>query len=142
MREALALLIPACAVGALIPSLSVCLGPPSRVSAAALALCLGIGFSSLTTTGLIVLGIAPGTGRFVLADAVIWAIVGLAGWWIRRRGLLEAPEITRRPAAARTLNRVDWIVRAAFGATAALALAAVAVRTQRPLRPTRLRITK
>lgn len=125
MREALALLLPACAIGALVPALHRCLGRPSRVSAVALALCLGIGLSSITTTALIALGVAPNSGGFVLADAMIWVAVGATGWWARRRGFLAVPEPCRRPAVVEVPGRGDWIVRAAFGATAAVALAAV-----------------
>jgi hypothetical protein len=51
--------------------------------------------------------------------------VGATGWWARRRGFLAVPEPYRRPAVVGGPGRVDWIVRAAFGATAAVALAAV-----------------
>jgi hypothetical protein len=125
IREALALIIPACAIGALVPSLRLCLGRPSRVSAIALALCLGIGFSSVTTTALIVMGVAPQSGRFILVDAMIWGIVGVTGWWVRRGRFLAGPPMSGGPVVGTAPSPVDWIVRVAFGATAAVALAAV-----------------
>ncbi len=85
MREAMALLIPACAIGLfLLPRRTTALGQPAvtgrrraAVSSVTLALCLGIGFSSLVSTALIVIGIAPTTSRFVLVDVAIWAIVAV-----------------------------------------------------------------
>jgi hypothetical protein len=109
------------------------------ISVAALVLCLGIGFSSLTSTALIVNGIAPTTGSFVLADVAIWASVCALGWWMRRndavmskRLLPEANDESRERAPApspdkspESRHRLDWIVCAAFGMTAMVALASV-----------------
>jgi hypothetical protein len=145
MREALALLIPAGAIGVWVfPAL------PSRAAsalAASLALCLGIGFSSLTSTVLVVLGVAPATSGFVLADAAIWVSVAALGWWMRRERVRSEPLLSgssarspepriqsREPetrnldpgAGSRKRNdRSDWILRAAFAVTATIALASV-----------------
>jgi len=125
MREAVALLIPGCAIGVLMPPLAVGNGRPSRVSAAALAMCLGIGCSSVTTAALMFVGIAPHGRGFILADAAIWASVAAIGWW-RHRGKLGLPGTSPLPVlGVNPLNRVDWIVRAVFGATAIMALATV-----------------
>lgn len=123
IREAIALLVPACAIVLLAPSLrSIC--GRSGASTAALALCLGIGLSSVTTTGLIAAGMTPREGIFVATDAAIWAIAGTTGWWLgwkRDRSVSN----THPPVRARSLNRLDWIVRAVFGAVVAIALGVV-----------------
>jgi hypothetical protein len=81
--------------------------------------------SSVTTTGLIAVGMTPREGIFVATDAVIWAILGATGWWLWRRNGWSVSN-THPPARARSLNRLDWIVRAVFGVVAAIALAVLA----------------
>ena len=87
MREAISVLIPACAIGiclypAGLPSTGLRPGKTRRcvVFSLALAFCLGIGFSSVVSTALIVIGVAPSSRAFVLADMAIWAIVAALGW--------------------------------------------------------------
>src|SRR5262245_58642373 len=84
MRELLALLIPACALGIFIVPRPLRVSR-SSVAAAAFAVCLGIGFSSLTSTSLIAVGIGPAMRQFVVADLAMWAGVFTLGLWIRRR---------------------------------------------------------
>ena len=123
IREAIALLVPASAIVLLAPSLRSACGR-SRAAATALALCLGIGVSSVTTTALIASGLTPRDGLFVVTDVVIWAIAGTTGWWLWRRNARSVPN-THPPVRARSLNSLDWIVRAVFGAVAAIALGVV-----------------
>lgn len=127
IREAIALLVPACAIWAILPPFSFGLSQPARLAAFALAVCLGIGFSSITTVGFILAGIGPGSSGFVASDALMWTIVGVVGWYFRRTGVLAAPTGVRTPTASvAARGPIDWIVRLAFGATTLVALAAVA----------------
>ena len=121
MRETLALLIPACAIsGFLLPRRI--RWERAAISAAALSLCLGIGFSSVVSTALIVMGIAPTTAGFVAADIVVWASVAGVAWWMRRAARQQEPSRDRfRPASES--GRIDWILRGVFGVTALMALA-------------------
>jgi hypothetical protein len=144
MREALALLIPACAIGIfLVPRRAG--WRRSTILAATLSLCLGIGFSSFVSTALIVGGIAPTATSFVVTDVAIWTAIGVLGWWLKEHGTqspepraqspeppVESPEPTVESAEPKAKNRAphdhfDWIVRAAFGVTATVALVAVIV---------------
>jgi len=140
MREVLALLIPAAAIGVFL------LPRPARwgralVSAATLSICLGIGFSSLTSLALIVVGIAPTMRSFLVADIAIWASVAVLGWWATERRTqsrepsaesrepqAESPEPSVEPKAQspapKAESPVDWIVPAVFGVAAMIALAA------------------
>ena len=111
------------------------------VSGIALALCLGIGLSSLTSIALVAIGISPATRSFVLTDIAIWVSVAAVGWWTRRRWSAQVRARSResraeslepkaeipepRPDSREPSNLLDWIVRAAFGVTALAALAAV-----------------
>ena len=122
MREAISILIPACAIGiclypAGLPSTGLRPGKTRRyvVFSLALAFCLGIGFSSVVSTTLIVIGVAPSSRAFVLTDMSIWAIVAALGWYTRR-----APE---RPES-RDQSRETWLLPAAFGVIAIVALVA------------------
>jgi hypothetical protein len=169
MREALALLIPACAIGfflfpvlpapagltrlrqrrvAVRPDETVSADARHAVSAIALAICLGIGFSSVTSAAFVAIGIAPASGGFVLADVAIWGSVAALGWWTRRRWsrpVRARSRLTATEPGTRGLNtgelwskrpepgagnpashdRIDWILRAAFGVTATIALVSV-----------------
>jgi hypothetical protein len=131
MLEALALLIPACAIGIFLVPRPVRRGP-STIGAATLAFCLGIGFSSLVSTALIVGGIAPTTTSFVVADVAIWAAVGVLGWWLRTclrepRAQSREPGVESREPRAQSREPNVWIVRAAFAVTAIVALVSVVV---------------
>ena len=132
MREILALLIPACAIGILMLPRPLRYGR-SLIAAVTLAFCLGIGFSSLTSTALIiVLGISPATRGFVLADIAIWTSVGVLGWWVRRAKLrAQSPQLIAESLQPRaeSLEPGDWLLRAAFGIAAMAALAAVVMIT-------------
>ena len=124
MRETLALLIPSCAMAAAVPSLVSCVGGHSRAAAAALALCLGIGFSSVTTIALLVSGIAIHSSAFVVIDAAIWTLVGGAGLWINRGVRVNDTHLL---SAGDNANRVGWIVRAVVVLAGIMALMTTAV---------------
>ena len=129
MREALALLVPACAVGFFILPRPLRMGR-ATLCAATLALCLGIGFSSLTATALVVIGMAPATAGFVLIDVAIWGGIGVLGWSIRRR--MAAKSVMPEPAGPRIENaassdRFDWVLRAVFAIAAIVAFVSVVV---------------
>jgi hypothetical protein len=127
MREALSLLIPACAIGVFVLPRS---GGWARSSvfAATLSLCLGIGFSSVIATALIVGGVAPAGPGFVLADLTIWIIVAAIGWRMREPKT-RTPE--REAESLEPVDRLDWIVRAAFGVAATIALISAIVSSHR-----------
>jgi hypothetical protein len=118
MREVLALLIPAGAIGVFMLPFPLRRGR-SFVSAVTLSICLGIGFSSIVSIALIALGVAAGTDRFALIDAAIWASVAALGWWVRGR-MAPAADF-QLPTSARS-EPWDWFLRVAFGATAMIAL--------------------
>ena len=123
MREAISVLIPACAIG-------ICLYPSARrhvVFSLALALCLGIGFSSVVSTGLIVIGIAPTSRAFVLADVAVWVVVGALAWLTRRAA--ESPEQKAQSPEPRVESR-EWLLPAAFGVIAIVALVATIAAAQ------------
>jgi hypothetical protein len=103
MREAIALLIPACAIGMFLY--------PRRASIA-LAFCLGIGFSSVVSTALIAIGVAPTSRVFVLTDIAVWAIVAAFGWRTRPRAQSPGP-------------RADWIFAGMFAVVSGIAFVAV-----------------
>jgi hypothetical protein len=87
----------------------------SRLTAAAIACCLGIGFSSVTTFAAVSLGMFPG-GLFVAADAVLWVGIGALAW---RLGRPSGPGTAPEPADVPALTAIDWLARAAFVVVAA-----------------------
>jgi hypothetical protein len=130
MREAIAVLIPACAIGVfLYPRSAGLTSARAAVASFSLALCLGIGFSSVVSTGLIVSGVAPSSRAFVLADMALWAIVAAVGWYTGRAS--QRPESraqSRAPKAQPPAPRVEiraWLLPAAFGVIAIIALTSV-----------------
>src|SRR5262245_48321699 len=114
MREAIALLIPACAIGVFLYRSVGSSSARAVVASIALALCLGIGFSSVVSTALVALGIAPTSRAFVLADIAVWVIVGVIGWSTKQAA--QSPE----PKAQ---SRETWLLPAAFGVIAIVAAA-------------------
>jgi hypothetical protein len=131
MLEILALLIPACAIAILMLPRPL-RGGRSLIAVVTLAFCLGIGFSSVTSTALIVGGLAPTTGTFVLADVAIWIGVSVVGWWARRSGRelrAESPALRAESPEPRAQSPIDSILRAAFGIAALIALASVVMIT-------------
>jgi hypothetical protein len=128
MRETVALLIPAFALGIFIVPRPFRLSR-SSVAACAFALCLGIGFSSLTTMAFIEAGFGPATWSFVQLDVGVWACVLALGCWIRRGERAGAARPSGRggtTAKGKTgrATFIDWILRAGFAATAVAALGA------------------
>ena len=114
MREALAVLIPACAIGVFLYPRSA-----SRVFSLALALCLGMGFSSVVSLALIVIGVAPTSRAFVLIDFAVWVIVAAFGWL----NASSTPNF-QRPTPKRPQSW-DWLAPTAFGVIAIVALISV-----------------
>ena len=127
MREALALIIPACAIGFFVLPRPLRKGRAS-LFAATLALGLGIGFSSIISTALIVSGVDPATAGFVLIDAAIWGSIAALGWAVRRRMAAKSavpyPGELRIEAAASS-DRLDWVLRAVFAVAAMVAFVSV-----------------
>jgi len=101
MREALAVLLPACAVAVfLLPDR---LRWRSSLAAAAIALGLGLGFSSLLSTALIAGGIAATSIGFVAIDAALWVSVAAVGWWLRlRKPVTTLPSLAGAQARGET----------------------------------------
>jgi len=117
MREAIAVLIPACAIGVFLYRSTGRMSTRAAVASLALALCLGIGFSSVVSTALIVLGIAPTSRVFVLTDVAIWVIVAALGWRIHRVSTPNSQLPTPKPQTR------NWLFPSAFGVIAVVALA-------------------
>ena len=123
MREALAVLLPACAVAVLL--LPRRLRWSSSLAAAAIAIGLGLGFSSLVSTALIAAGIAATSIGFVAIDAAIWVSVAALGWWLRTRKESTPAQFPTPHAQGSERNTerttseadlTDWVLRIAFGA--------------------------
>ena len=127
MRELLALLIPVCAIGVFLYRSAGWTSARAAIASLALALCLGIGFSSIVSTGLIVIGIAPTSWAFVLADVALWVIVGALGLFTRR--VAESPEPKAQGPESRVESR-EWLLPAAFGVVAIVALVATIAAAQ------------
>jgi len=124
MRELLALLIPACAIGVFLYRSAGLTSARATVASLALAFCLGIGFSSIVSTALIVIGVAPTSRAFVLVDLVLWAIVAVLGWL----NTSSTPNFQLPSSNLSTPKRpqsLDWLAPTAFGLTAIVALISV-----------------
>ena len=79
MRALVALLIPACAIGVFLYRSAGWRSARAAVAFLALALSLGIGFSSVVSLALILIGVEPASRTFVLSDFAVWAIVAALG---------------------------------------------------------------
>ena len=91
-----------------------CFGPcacarpaDSRLITAAVASCLGIGLSSVTTFLAVSLGMFPGR-VFVAADAVLWLAVGRPGLALGRHQVSGAVPEPARTRPAPTADRTGW----------------------------------
>jgi hypothetical protein len=119
------LLFPVAAVWVLLLALRLRQAGDSRLVTFAIALCCALGLSSALTFCWAVLGFPIGP-RFVGVDVLVWAAVGQVSWRVLRRANSPAAvgAAPRRPdAAAPRLTAADWLVRAAFVTTAAIAVA-------------------
>ena len=99
----------------------------SRAVLIALAVCGGLGLSALSSFWLIVNGMGMGSG-FVLADAMLWMVVGGVAWWSRRRRLRaghQAPPRVAASAEALPLTTMDWLVRGVFILIALMAVGTI-----------------
>jgi hypothetical protein len=125
MRELLALLIPACAIGVFLYRSAGVTSARAAVASLALALCLGIGFSSVVSTALIVIGVAPTSRAFVLVDLVVWAIVAALGWWTNNASTPNFQLPTPKLPTPKRPQLWDWLALTAFGLIAIVALTSV-----------------
>ena len=99
---------------------------------AAVSVLIGLGLSSVTTFWCALLGVTLG-GRFAVVDALAWTAIAVAASLVvvgaasRRPGVVA--DASRRPRAGRRLAPADWLVRAAFAAVAAVAVATIVAHT-------------
>lgn len=99
----------------------------SRTVLIALAVCGGLGLSALSSFWLIANGTGMGPG-FVLADAILWTVVGSVAWWASRRRLGAGHQAPPRVAAspeALPLTTTDWLVRGLFILIALMAVGTI-----------------
>ena len=100
----------------------------SRTVLVALAVCSGLGLSTLSSFWLVANGTGMGLG-FVLTDATLWVVVGGIAWTAQRRRLAGTGHKTVSvPAsdAALALTTTDWLVRGLFALIAMMAIATIA----------------
>ena len=89
-----ALLLPVMAAWWVLRALRLRPATDSRLTTAAIASCLGIGLSSVTTFLAVSLGMFP-SQVFVAADAILWlAVAGLA-WRVGRHQVTRSPSPSR-----------------------------------------------
>ena len=126
MGAVVGLLLPAVAVWLWILALQLHRAIGSSVITAAVAVCAGLGLSSVSTMWLVALGVVVGP-RFVVVDALLWTAIGTVAWWRLRGHGLAREWRAGAPASAspRRLTTTDWLVRALFGATAVVAAVTV-----------------
>jgi hypothetical protein len=128
------LLLPVAAVWVGIVALRLHVGVRSRAVVAAVAVCVGLGLSSLTTTWLLALGMVIGRS-FVVVDAMLWTAVGVMAWWHHRRptpasAVRAAATVTGSP---RRVTTSGWLARGAFVVVVVMAMVSVvAVYTAAP----------
>ena len=122
------LLLPVAAVWLAIVAMRLHVGIRSRAVLTAVAVCLGLGLSSVTTTWLLALGMVIGRS-FVVVDALLWAFVGAIAWWHLRRLPLavEGRAAAVAAEAPHRLTTADWLVRALFAVVAVMAVVSVIV---------------
>ena len=127
-------LLPVVAVWFAIVALRLHVGIRSRAVVTAVAVCVGLGLSSLTTTWLLALGMVIGRS-FVVVDSILWTCIGAVSWWhLRRRPVgAEGKGGATVVLSPRRLTPVDWLVRGLFGIVAVMAVVSVvAVYTTAP----------
>ena len=119
MGAVVGLLLPAVAVWLWILALQLHRAIGSRTVSVAVAVCAGLGLSSVSTMWLVALGVVIGP-RFVAADALLWTAIGAAAWWRLGRHGLAREWRAGVPALAspRRLTPTDLLVRALFGVIA------------------------
>ena len=100
----------------------------SRAVIAAVAVCAGLGLSSLTTTWLLVLGMVIGRA-FVVVDTLLWIVIGGGALWYLRRlpHAVEGRVVAIAATSPRRFTTVDWLVRGLFAVIAATAIVAAVV---------------
>ena len=124
MGAVVGLLLPAVAVWLWILALQLHRAVGSRAVIVAVAVCAGLGLSSVSTMWLVALGVVIGP-RFVAADALLWIAIGAVAWWRLRRHGLACEWRAGGPASGsvRRLTTTDWLVRVLFGVVAVVAAA-------------------
>ena len=123
MFAVIGLLLPVAAVWLALMATRLRTTGDSHAVTAALAVCLGIAASSITTFCFVHLG---GTiaNPFVAADALLWLAVAAASWWHM------GPRPDFRVPEKRALSATEWAVRIVFVLTASIALAGIAAEYQ------------
>jgi hypothetical protein len=91
----------------------------SRLTTGAVACCLGVGLSSLTTFLAVLLGLFPGA-VFVAGDALLWLTAGAVAWRANRGKDATRADVETPPSP---LSLPDWLARAAFVVVATAAFA-------------------
>ena len=116
-------LFPVAAVWLAMVALRLHVGIRSRAVIAAIAVCAGLGLSSLTTTWLLALGMVIGR-VFVVVDALLWTSLGALAWWHLRRlpPAVERQSVGMPAELPRGLTTTDWLVRGLFGVVVAFAV--------------------
>ena len=122
MGAVVGLLLPAVTVWLWILALQLHRAIGSRAITVAVAVCAGLGLSSVSTMWLVALGVVIGP-RFVAADALLWTAIGAVAWWRLGRHGLAREWRAEAPASGspRRLTTTDWLVRALFGVIAVVA---------------------
>lgn len=118
------LLLPVGAVWLLMLALRLRKAGDSTLLTLALALCCGLGLSSVVTFWWTVLG-APLGSRFVGVDVLLWVSIALVSWRVLQRTRVADPVSSAPAPGAPRLTIADWLVRAAFVAVAFIAVATV-----------------
>ena len=119
---AVGFLLPVVAVWLVIVALRLHSDIRSHAVIAAVAVCAGLGVSSLTTTWLLSLGMVIGRA-FVGMDALLWTSIGAFACWYYRRGAAgSAGQPIVLSTAPRGLTTADWLVRGLFGVVALAAI--------------------
>jgi len=116
-------LLPVAAVWLAIVALPLHSGSRSRAVIAAVAICIGLGVSSLTTTWLLALGMSIGR-VFVAIDALLWTSIGAFAWWYDQRVTSggRGRSVVMSTVPSRGLTTADWLVRGVFGIVAVAAV--------------------
>ena len=120
---AVGFLLPVVAVWLAIVALRLRTDIRSHTVIAAVAVCCGLGVSSLTTTWLLSLGMVIGRA-FVAVDALLWTSIGAFAWWYDRRGSPggRGRSVVMSTVPPRGLTTTDWLVRGVFGIVAVAAV--------------------
>ena len=128
MGAVVGLLLPVVAVWLAIIALRLHSSIRSRAVFAAVAVCVGLGLSSLTTTWFLALGMVIGRA-FVVVDTLLWTFLGVFAWWhLRRRPAApDGPVVAIAAESPHRPTTTDWLVRGLFAVIAATAIVSAVV---------------